>query len=93
VAQIKAQAPLCQIEIHPLSAASDYQAHLAQGDVDVVIGNWPQPPEDLHMGRLFGDEVVCLVAKDHPAVRRGWDRSLAGREHIAPTPTHPGARA
>jgi DNA-binding transcriptional LysR family regulator len=84
---------LCQIEIHPLSAASDYQAQLAQGAVDVVVGNWLKPPEDLHMGRLFADEVVCLVAADHPAVRRGWDGGeLAGAEHIAPTPTHPGAR-
>jgi DNA-binding transcriptional LysR family regulator len=45
------------------------------------------------MGRLFGDEVVCLVARDHPAVRRGWDRaSWLEAEHIAPTAMHPGAR-
>ena len=72
VAQIKAQAPRCHIEIQPLSAESDYRNHLAQGLVDIVIGNWTSPPDDLHMGRLFGDEVVSLVAKDHPAVRRGW---------------------
>ena len=93
VAQIKAQAPLCHIEIHPLSAESDYRQHLAQGDVDVVIGNWLAAPDDLHQGRLFADEVVCLVSRDHPAVRRPWD--LAGwlqAEHIAPTATHPGAK-
>lgn len=93
VAQIKTQAPLCHIEIHPLSADSDYRQHLAQGDVDVVIGNWLSAPDDLHQGRLFADEVVCLVSRDHPAVRRPWD--LAGwlqAEHIAPTATHPGAK-
>ena len=73
VAQIKNQAPLCQ--------------------VDIVVGNWPAPPDDLHMARLFGDEVVCLVAKDHPAVRRGWDSAnWLAAEHVAPTPTHPGAK-
>jgi len=93
VAQIKAQAPQALIEIHPLSAESDYRARLAQGDIDLVIGNWPTPPDDLHLGRLFGDEVVCLVSRDHPAVRRGWDvDSWLVAEHIAPTPTHPGAR-
>ncbi|HSV52571.1 MAG TPA: LysR family transcriptional regulator [Burkholderiaceae bacterium] len=93
VAQIKTQAPLCHIEIHPLSADSDYHEHLAQGDVDVVIGNWLTAPDDLHMGRLFADEVVCLVARDHPAVRRKWDMaSWLEAEHIAPTPTHPGAK-
>jgi DNA-binding transcriptional LysR family regulator len=93
VTQIKALAPNCQIEIHPLSADADYRTHLAQGHYEVVIGNWPKPPDDLHLGRLFGDEVVCLVAKHHPAVRRGWDLDAwLAAEHIAPTPTHPGAR-
>jgi len=93
VSQIKAQAPLCHVEIHPLSADSDYHAHLAQGDVDVVIGNWTQPSDDLHMGQLFGDDVVCLVSKSHPAVRRGWDQQAwLEAEHVAPTPTHPGAK-
>ncbi len=93
VAQVKTQAPRCAIEIHPLSAASDYSARLAQGEVDVVIGNWLQPPPDLHRGQLFSDEIVCLVARDHPAVRRGWTaESWLAADHIAPTPMHPGAR-
>ena len=93
VAQIKSQAPLCHIEILPLTAASDYRAQLAQGEVDVVVGNWATPPDDLHLGRLFGDEVVSLVATNHPAARRGWDASAwLAADHIAPTPTHPGAK-
>ena len=93
VAQIKNLAPLCHVDIHPLSGESDYRTRLAQGDVDIVVGNWPAPPDDLHMARLFGDEVVCLVAKDHPAARRGWDSaSWLAAEHVAPTPTHPGAK-
>jgi DNA-binding transcriptional LysR family regulator len=93
VAQIKAQAPGCPIEIHPLSAESDYRAQLAEGRVDLVVGNWTAPPDDLHLARLFGDEVVCLVAQDHPAVRRGWDAARwLEAEHIAPMATHPGAK-
>ena len=92
VAQLKAQAPLTRIEIHSLSAGSHYHANLAQGEIDVVIGNWLRPPDELHRGELFADEVVCLVAKDHPAVRRGWsEQTWLEAEHIAPTPTHPGA--
>jgi DNA-binding transcriptional LysR family regulator len=93
VAQIKSQAPYCRIEMRALSPESDYRAHLAQGDIDIVIGNWTEPPDDLHMGRLFGDDVVCLVSRGHPAVRRGWDvKSWLEAEHIAPTPTHLGAK-
>lgn len=91
--QIKRLAPMARVEIHPLSSDGDYHAHLAQGELDLVIGNWLKPPEDLHMSRLFGDEVVSMVSAEHPAVRRGWtlDTWLEA-EHIAPTPTHPGAR-
>jgi DNA-binding transcriptional LysR family regulator len=93
VAQVKQAAPLCPIEIHSLSGQSDYRHRLAQGEVDVVIANWPQPSGDLHLGRLFGDEVVCLVSHHHPAVRRGWTTAdWLAAEHIAPMPTHPGAR-
>lgn len=96
VAQLKIQAPNCRIDIQPLTAESDYRAHLANGQVDVVIGNWSAPPDDLHMARLFGDEVVCLVAKDHPAVRKKWDAAnpvaWLEAEHIAPSATHPGAK-
>ena len=96
VALLKAQAPGCRIDIQPLTAGSDYRAHLASGQVDIVIGNWTAPPDDLHMARLFGDEVVCLVANDHPAVRKKWDAanpaSWLEAEHIAPAATHPGAK-
>ncbi|MDP3651482.1 MAG: LysR family transcriptional regulator [Rhodoferax sp.] len=93
VAQIKAQAPFAGIEIYPLSGTSNYHSQLAQGDIDLVIGNWTAPPQDLHLGRLFGDEVVCLVSEKHPAVRRGWDQAAwLEAEHIAPGATYPGAK-
>lgn len=93
VAQIKTHAPLCRIEIDPLADTSDYRAKLANGELDLVIGNWSTPPDDLHLGRLFGDEVVCLVAIDHPAVRRGWDvAAWLAADHIAPSAMHPGAK-
>jgi DNA-binding transcriptional LysR family regulator len=93
VSRLKQSAPMCPIEIHSLTGKADYRHQLAQGEVDVVIGNWPKPPGDLHLGRLFGDEVVCLVSQNHPAVRRGWTPAeWLDAEHIAPMPTHPGAR-
>ena len=93
LARIKQQAPMCPLDILPLSPDAHYHAQLADGDADVVIGNWPEPPGDLHLGKLFVDEVVCLVSREHPAVRRGWSaEEWLAAEHIAPTPTYPGAR-
>ncbi len=93
LAQIKALAPLAEIEVQALSASFDYRARLAQGEIDVVVGNWAAPPQDLHLARLIDDEVVCLVSRKHPAVRRGWDQAAwLEAEHIAPGATYPGAK-
>ncbi|NRF67047.1 LysR family transcriptional regulator [Aquincola sp. S2] len=95
VSRVKTQAPNVHLDLLPLTRDFDYRGHLARGEVDVVIGNWLQPPAELHLGRLISDEIVCLVAQDHPAVRspRSWtlERYLAS-EHIAPTPLHAGGR-
>jgi len=94
VAHLKRAAPGVRLELMPLSAEYDYRRALATGEVDLVIGNWLQPPGELHLGRLISDEVVCLVADGHPATRspRGWtaERYLEC-EHIAPMPLHAGA--
>lgn len=93
VADLKREAPQTRVEVHPLSPDGPYPDWLARGDVDVVVGNWLQPPGDLHQAELFTDEVMCLVAQDHPAARRGWSaEDWLVCEHVAPTPTHPGAR-
>jgi DNA-binding transcriptional LysR family regulator len=95
VSHLQRESPAMRLELMPLSAEYDYRRHLASGEVDLVIGNWLRPPEELHLGRLISDEIVCLVAEDHPAVRaggRGWTaaRYLESR-HVAPMPMSPGA--
>ena len=93
VAHLKHVAPQVRLELFPLSGGFDYRRSLAAGDVDLVIGNWLEPPGELHLGRLMSDEVVCLVAEDHPVARaaagRGWtvEKYLAC-EHVAPMPLH-----
>ena len=93
VAHLKREAPQVRLELMPLSSEFDYRRSLAAGDVDLVIGNWLEPPGELHLGRLMSDEVVCLVAEEHPVARaassRGWtvEKYLAC-EHVAPMPLH-----
>jgi DNA-binding transcriptional LysR family regulator len=95
VGRIKTHAPGVSLEILPLTGDYDYRTRLARADVDLVLGNWLKPPEELHIGQLFSDEAVCLVAADHSAVRnpRWWtaERYLES-EHVAPMPLHAGAR-
>ncbi len=69
VARLKRVAPQVRLELLPLSGDFDYRRSLASGAVDLVIGNWLEPPGELHLGRLMSDEIVCLVAEDHPVAR------------------------
>lgn len=93
VTQIKLQAPLCRIEIRSLSEHIRYADQLASGDLDLVIGNWTQPSEELHRGPLFQDKVVSLVSSSNPVVRRGWNQDAwLQAEHLAPTSTHLGGK-
>ncbi|MGE0798985.1 MAG: LysR family transcriptional regulator [Lautropia sp.] len=95
VEHVKRAAPGVRLELLPLSSDFDYRRALADGAIDLVIGNWLKPPAELHLGRLVSDEVVCLVAATHPllkiAATRQWSvaRYLAS-EHIAPARFHPG---
>jgi len=97
VAHLKRVAPQVRMELLPLSGGFDYRRSLAAAEVDLVIGNWLKPPEELHLGRLLSDDIVCLVAEDHPLVRvaptRGWsvERYLAS-EHVAPMPLYSSAQ-
>lgn len=96
--RLRRLAPGLKVEVAQLTADLDYRRSLARGEVDLVIGNWLEPSDELHLGRLISDEVVCLVSEDHPAARlpkegkRAWsvDQYLAS-EHIAPPALHPGA--
>jgi DNA-binding transcriptional LysR family regulator len=95
VARIQREAPNVRIELHPLSGDYDYRKSLARGELDLVIGNWLEPPGELHLGRLVSDDIVCLVSEDHPAARnpRAWNEArYLDAEHVAPTPFAPGAR-
>ena len=93
VSHVKHVAPGVHLDLMPLSAEFDVRRTLAAGEVDLVVGNWLEPPEELHLGRLLTDEVVCLVNQDHPAVQgaRGWSiEKYLSCEHVAPTPFHTG---
>lgn len=96
VARLQQAAPRARIELHSLSAEFDYRRSLATGDIDLVVGNWLEPPGEMHTSKLMSDEIVCLVADEHPLTRltaRGWtSEKYLGCEHVAPMPLHPGAR-
>lgn len=72
--------------VRPADPAFDLAQALDEGGVDLVINNDPKPREDLRIGALFTDDVVCLMRRDHPLAQ---DRRLPlarylRMRHLAP---------
>jgi DNA-binding transcriptional LysR family regulator len=87
------EAPRARLVVQPLAGDFDYERALAQGELDVVIGNWPEPPQHLHLSLLLEDELVCLTGARHPRAKSGLTREqyLAAR-HIVPLSYSPSQR-
>jgi len=80
-------APHAKLIVHPINADYNYEKALENGLLDVVIGNWREPPPQLHMARLFDDEVVCMVGSQHVLADKGISmQHYLELRHLAPTP-------
>lgn len=64
-------APMAKLVVHGIGPDFDYERALAEGELDIVIGNWPEPPQHLHISTILEDEIVCLMSKDHPFAKKG----------------------
>ena len=66
VAHLRQDAPNARLVVKPLTPDFDYEGALANGQLDLVISNWPEPPENLHLSVILEDEIVLLMSKNHP---------------------------
>lgn len=94
VRTFRTEAPRARLTAMPLGPQFDYERALQDGAVDIVIGNWPSPPEHLHISTLLEDEVVCVLAREHPWAAEGaltLERYLRAA-HVVPMPYSIGQR-
>jgi DNA-binding transcriptional LysR family regulator len=91
---VRARAPHAGLVIHSLNAGFDYASALESGELDIVIGNWPEQPQHLHLAHLFEDELVCMLNSEHPVVKKGLSlKYYLDMAHLAPTPYMMGHRS
>ncbi|WP_432382085.1 LysR family transcriptional regulator [Duganella sp. P38] len=95
VALLRRSSPNSRIKIHSLGAGVDYVRLLSDGGMDLVIANWDEPPEHLHMSKLFEDPIVCVMRANCPyALRTDSDKmtmeDYLTLPHVAPTQILPG---
>jgi len=46
---------------------------LAENYVELYIGHYPDPPDNLRARFLFEEACTCVVRKDHPALEGAWN--------------------
>ncbi|MDN0085516.1 LysR family transcriptional regulator [Crenobacter sp. SG2305] len=90
---VRQKAPQAQLVLHSLGYRYDYDLGLESGELDLVVGNWSEPPGHLRMAPLLDDEIVCMMRADHPMAKASLtlDDYLA-LDHLAPTPYAVGQR-
>lgn len=87
VERVRRDAPLVRLSVQSLGRDFDFERSLAEGELDVVIGNWPEPPQRMHLSMLLEDEIVCLVAASHPLAAQGLSlEDFRQAAHIVPLP-------
>ncbi|MTH78489.1 LysR family transcriptional regulator [Paracoccus aestuariivivens] len=83
--EFRRQAPLARLSIRALGPDNDFEGALASGATDLVISNWPTPPDYLRIAPLFEDEFVCVVDKDHPFAKSPPTlQDYFAASHVAP---------
>ncbi len=95
VAGVRRESPGSRVVIHGLGPEIDYLKLLSDGELDLVIANWDEPPQHLHMSKLFEDEIACIMRADCAyALRTGPDEMTVedylSLPHVAPAQMLPG---
>lgn len=85
---LRERAPNLSVEYCAMRSDSELMRDLESGEIDLVIGNWPAPPERLRYAPLLSTDIVCMMRPDHPAAMlRTIDLdTYLSLSHISPSP-------
>ena len=83
------QAPHMRLSLETTVPGRDYVEALASGEIDLLVGNWPDVPEHLMTVALPEDRLVCLMCRQHPlAGRARLDlETWLSQDHVSPSAT------
>ncbi|TFW13749.1 LysR family transcriptional regulator [Massilia arenosa] len=95
VAALRRGSPKSRVIIHSLGPGMDYVRMLSDGDLDLVIANWDEPPPHLHISKLFEDPIICCMRADSPYAKRTAADAMTVEDylslpHVAPSQMLPG---
>lgn len=95
VASIRRGSPNSRVALHHLGPGTDYLRMLSDGDMDLVIANWDEPPAHLHISKLFEDPITCVMRADSAYAKRTASDAMTLDDyltlpHVAPAAMLPG---
>ncbi|MDP9109501.1 MAG: LysR substrate-binding domain-containing protein [Pseudomonadota bacterium] len=95
VCKLRRESPKSRVVLHGIARDMDYIRLLSDGDLDLVIANWDEPPAHLHLSRLFQDPIACSMRADSAYARRTNADAMTVEDylslpHIAPSQMLPG---
>mgnify|MGYP006289921071 FL=1 len=86
-AAVTQEAPHMRLSLQSTVPGRDYVEALASGEIDLLVGNWPDVPPHLMTLPLPEDRLVCLVCRTHPLAKAGKVdlETWIGQDHISPS--------
>ncbi len=89
IAKLIGAGPRIRVKLRLIDPAYDASRALEDGDLDLAIDNSTKPPDQLRIGNLYSDEVVCLMRRDHPLAtsERISLATYLAVPHLAPHPS------
>jgi DNA-binding transcriptional LysR family regulator len=95
VAMLRRGSPKSRVVIHSIGPGTDYLRLLSDGDMDLVIANWDEPPQHLHISKLFEDPIICAMHAGSPYAKRTASDAMSLDDyltlpHVAPGQMVPG---
>ena len=95
VAMLRRGSPKSRVVIHNLGPGIDHVRLLSDGDMDLVIANWDEPPAHLHISKLFEDPIICTMRAESAYAKRTASDAMTVEDylslpHVAPSQMMPG---
>lgn len=89
IRRVRSASPKSVIDVCSMPRFENLSAIVANGPTDLVIGNWPDPPEGLRKSTLFTSEAVCLMRTGHPldCFERLSHQQYLEMDHLSLTPS------
>lgn len=85
IARVMAAGARIAVHVRPIDPAADIAQALDAGHIDLGVSNEPRQREDLRLGPLYSDEVLCILRAGHPLAQ---ERRLSlARRCCPPAPT------